>query len=98
MRPASPLELYDPKRLIRGLVELDEPPVASARDCLVLWLISLADEVDPAEAASHLLGTVLDGPREGHVAELAHELGEVASFPRQRLAAWPERRRSRRTL
>jgi hypothetical protein len=95
--PSSRIELYDPKRLIRGLVELDEPPPATARDCLVLWLISLEDRVDPAEAASYLLGTVLGTPHEGIGAELARELGEVARFPRERLAARPKRRRPRRT-
>lgn len=94
----SSLDLYDPKCLIRQVMELDEPRPGSARDCLVLWLMSLPDDTDPAEAARYLLEVLLypsSPSRPSLAAELAQELEEVARFPREHLGAARSVRRSR---
>jgi hypothetical protein len=93
------LEPYDPKRLIRQVMELDEAMPTSARDCIVLWLMSLADHIDPAEAARRLLEALPDAPgaKTPLAAEMVVELEEVARFPRrQLLSARPARRTGRR--
>jgi hypothetical protein len=92
------LELCDPKRLIRQLMELNEPTPASARECIVLWLMSLADDVDPADAARRLLEALPDvaNPRTSLAADMARELEEVARFPRQQLLASRRPRRAGR--
>lgn len=95
----DPLDPYDPKRLIRQVMELDETMPTSARECIVLWLMSLADHIDPAEAARCLLET-LPGPANVQTplaAEVVVELEEVARSPRkQLLSARPARRAGRR--
>jgi hypothetical protein len=96
----DPLGAYDPKRLIRQLMELDEPTPAGARECIVLWLMSLADDIDPADAARRLLDALpagAAGTRTALAADLARELEEVARFPRPQLrAAGPARLARRR--
>lgn len=95
----DPLDPYDPKRLIRQVMELDEATPTSARDCIVLWLMSLADHIDPAEAARRLLEALPDAlnAKTRLAAEMVVELEEVARFPRrQLLSARPARRTGRR--
>lgn len=92
------LQLYDPKGLIRQVMELDEPAQASARDCIVLWLMSLDDQVDPADAARHLLQALAPSvaPRTALAMELARELEEVTRFPREQLLGSRPSRGTRR--
>jgi hypothetical protein len=80
-------------------MELDEPTPTSARECIVLWLMSLADDIDPADAARHLLATLLpaaSNARTPLAAEMVVELEEVARFPRKQLVAASSTRRARR--
>lgn len=100
MADPSDLERFDPKQLIRQALELEDPSATTPRDCILLWLLSLPEEVDPAEAAMVLLEMVFGRPgdganplREG----LALELAEVSRHPRTSLLArGPRRRRSAR--
>lgn len=94
----DPFGLYDPKRLIRQLMDLDEPTPTSARDRIVLWLMSLADEIDPADAARRLLEALpqgAPGARTALAGELVLELEEVARFPRRQLRARGSARQAR---
>lgn len=93
---SADLERVDPKQLIRQALELDDADATSARDCLLLWLMSLPDEVDPADAAGVLLETVFAAPaatRGAFQADLAAELLEVSRYPRASLPTGRPRRR-----
>lgn len=95
--PADALARYDPKKLIRQLLDMDQPVPASARDCVFLWLMSLPEQVDPAEAARYLLDHVVT--EEAAIGDLGtdlrRELEEVARYPSASLAPASGRRRGR---
>lgn len=92
---AAALERYDPKQLIRQALEFEDANGTTARECVFLWLMSLADDVDPAEAATALLPMVVDacgGPDHPLRQGLATELREVSRHPRATLRAMKHRR------
>jgi hypothetical protein len=83
---ATALERYDPKQLIRQALQLEAPESTSARECVFLWLMSLGEDIDPAEAAAALLPLVLAASEEHPLRQdLATELGEVSRHPRASL-------------
>lgn len=82
------LARYDPKQLIRQALELEASATTSARDCVFLWLMSLGEDVDPAEAAAALLPLVrAAGSAHALHRDLAAELCEVSRHPRADLQA-----------
>jgi hypothetical protein len=92
---------HDPDLLIGQVLEMGGEFAGPAEDIIFSWLISLAQDVDPAAAANKLLdehnlrhGAVPDGP----VGRLWTLLRETALFPDNRLRTTvPGRARRRRS-
>jgi hypothetical protein len=89
---------HDPNGLIGQVLEMGAEFSGPAEDVVFSWLISLAPDIDPADAANRLLdehnlrqGSVPDGA----LGRLWTLLRETALFPDDRLSAAP-RRRARR--
>ena len=79
-------ERYDPRAVLRQSLPLVQQDAAQARSALLVWLLGLPAELDPAQAAAGVR------PLLGASNELTRLLDEVASYPRARLL----RARSRR--
>ena len=90
---------HDPNGLIGQVLEMGAAFAGPAEDVIFSWLISLAPDIDPADAANRLLdehnlrqGGVPDGP----LGRLWTLLRETALFPDDRLNATAPRRRTAR--
>jgi hypothetical protein len=96
---AKPGPPHDPDLLIAQVLEMGAEFAGPAEDIIFSWLITLASDVDPANAAKKLLdehnlraGPVPDGAL-GRVWTL---LRETAEFPDARLRSSAPTRRGRR--
>lgn len=69
-------------------------PRGTAEDAILSWLLSVPDQIDPAEAAGTMLElSIFDPNKDGEAGRMARLLRQVAEYPAGRLA--PARRRSR---
>ena len=80
----DPLAAADPQGALRAALLGQVDPALRAEEILLGWLLRLADGVDPAVAAGHVMEAVDRGAlRNGRLLDL---LAEVASWPASRLA------------
>jgi hypothetical protein len=91
--PLPDLECCDPGGLLRRAFD-GYDTATGARDLVLIWLLRLPAELDPALAARRILQS-RDGERGPERTELASLLQEIARWPRSRLA---ERSASRSRL
>ncbi|HXH02039.1 MAG TPA: hypothetical protein VNN09_01845 [Candidatus Competibacteraceae bacterium] len=92
------LDLYDPKAVLRQALSAGPGWAApSAHDYLLIWLVGLPADIDPARAAGSVLPLLFPGGSTGKGldAQLYGLLQSVACYPRDALAGWPRRRRLR---
>lgn len=81
---ADPLALDDPGGRLRSALGDGREPPMPAEDMVLGWLLELPAALDPAAAAARVIaGTALPARN----ARLLGVLQEVASWPRERLAA-----------
>lgn len=80
----SGIDRCDPGGLLRRVLA-GEPPGCDVRDLLLLWLLRLPRELDPALAAGCVLAAGLR-PAAPAASDLSALLREVADWPRERLA------------
>lgn len=79
------LERCDPGGLLRAAFVDGGRPVG-VRELVVIWLLRLPAEIDPAHAAGCLLAAQGAAPH-GDATELRRLLEEIAVWPRERLTA-----------
>jgi len=89
---------HDPNLLIEQVLEMGAEFTGPAEDIIFSWLISLAPDVDPADAANRLLDQHDLRARavpEGAAGRLWTLLRETALFPDDRLRTGAQQRRRR---
>lgn len=87
---------HDPNLLIRQVIEMGQEFTGPAEDIIFSWLISLAQDLEPAAAANLLLDehNLRRGePPPGAIGRVWTLLRETADYPDSRLSAGARRRR-----
>lgn len=90
---------HDPNLLIEQVLEMGAEFAGPAEDVVFSWLLSLAQDLDPAVAANLLLdehNLRRGAPPPGPVGRVWTLLRETAEFPDSRLRAAPRRGARRR--
>jgi len=89
------LAMVDPRHILSALAQSEVAlPRGTAEDALLSWLLSVPEQIDPAEAAGTMLElSIFEPDWDGEAGRMALLLRQVAEFPAHKLP--PARRRSR---